>query len=471
MIKSIPIATIKKKEYEDYINKEKLPLLRLDSTYLLNIKAYNYIIQQLRRNGTDISSIEELGRLKKGQERKNGKKTYGIMVKSIAKLTIHPLKLELKYVSGSSFVKPCDIAIISTGIGSIGRAGIIPQFLVNDLIKEFFDENLPVAVTQHIIKLTLERKDVSPYYIVTLLNSFYGRLLIEGIATYGATGQLEVHTSILSKLKVPIVNIHDKIAEKVEKALEDYEARAWKAYFKAMKIVEEYLKVEDIGLTSTSTLKIMKNVGRIDAAMHILLNGIASKLGEENIYYISEFYDIISGTAPSSRKYEEPCKGQKYISTKSVDESGYIDDENFYCYPGQLKTRNLAKKGSLVILKNAHAVEALGKVGVIYPYDSVPVISDLYILSLKPSIDEDISFYINALSKTKLFKQMMQLLAYGLTAHIKAEDLAKIPIPFIEQWKEVAKYMKEFFENKYHADVLKRQAIMELENQILKLLG
>ena len=211
MITSIPISIIKKKEYEDYIDKEKLPLLRLDSAYLLNLKVYNYIIQQIGKNKIDVFNIEEIGELKKGQERKGGRKAYGIMVKSIAKLTIHPLKLELKSVSESSFVKPCNIAIISTGIGSIGRSGIIPEFLIYELVKEFSDESLPIAVTQHVIKFELEREDISPYYIIALLNSFYGRLLIEGIATYGATGQLEVHTPTLSKLKVPILDIHNKI--------------------------------------------------------------------------------------------------------------------------------------------------------------------------------------------------------------------------------------------------------------------
>ena len=106
-----------------------------------------------------------------------------------------------------------------------------------------------------------------------------------------------------------------------------------------------------------------------------------------------------------------------------------------------------------------------------YPYDNMPAISDLYILNSKPSIDEDISFYILALSRTKLFKQTMQLLAYGLTAHIKAQNLAELPIPFIDRWKEVAKYMKEFIENTHRASVLKRQAITELENYILGLVS
>ena len=470
MIALIPIATIKKKEYEDYINKEKLPLLRLDSTYLLNIKAYNYIIQQIRKSGIDISRIEELGKLKKGQERKGGEKAYGIMVKSITKLTIHPLRLELKSVSKSSFVKPCDIAIISTGIGSIGRSGIIPRFLINDLVKEFFDENLPVAVTQHIIKFELEQKDILPYYIITLLNSFYGRLLIEGIATYGATGQLEVHTSILSKLKVPIVDIHDKIAETVEKALEDYEARAWRAYFRAMNIINEYIGYKDFTITGTGTLKNIKALNRCDSS-GILAQLILMKVAERTqapIISLGQLFTIRPGNVPWTSEYiGRDRKGIPYIGIDAIDDSGIVDDEKLDYMPEHLFKPSFrqADRGEILLVKDGSKV---GKAGM--TYEPIYVRQGIYIL--KPRQHTDVSYYVMALLKSELYQNIFRLLSYGMAhPHLSKEVVERLPILMLKDKDEIASYMKEFVENIYQANALKRQAIAELENYILKLVG
>ena len=433
---------------------------RLDSSYILNYTTYNKITSTLKQLGIDIVKLSKFTKVRK---KGISGKTATILIRSLWKASIHPLKIEVR-THGSRFLcKELDIIGVATGLGSIGKFSIVPKYL-SEIIEQ------PLATTADLIILEpIPNEKRGTYYIVTLLNTRIGRV-ISSMLTYGSTGQLHLDAKWLEDIKIPIIDNYGDIIKDMESAIEDYEAKAWKAYFKAIKIVEEYLSAKDVSLAGTSSLKIMEQTGRIDATMHILL-ALVSRLGKGNICHIGELYDILSGTAPSSREYKKPCEGQKYISTKSIDESGYIDEEGFYCYPGRLRTRNLAKRGSLVTLKNAHSVEALGKTGIVYPYDNVPAISDLYILNPKPSIDEDISFYTIALSKTKLFKRMVQSLAYGLTAHIKAEDLARIPIPFIDQWKEVARYMKEFIENMYQANVLKIQAIMELENQILKLLG
>jgi len=190
------------------------------------------------------------------------------------------------------------------------------------------------------------------------------------------------------------------------------------------------------------------------------------------MHVLGTLFDIVSGTAPSSREYEykDQCRGVKYISTKSIDESGYVDEDEFYCYPGLLNTRNIARRGSLVLLKNAHSAEALGKVGIVYPYHNVPAISDLYILNPKGG-DINTSFYVLALSKSEFFKHLIKSIAYGLTAHIKAEDLRRIPIPFIDSWSEVANHMREFVENIHTANMLKKQAIAELEKSLLAFLS
>ena len=449
------------------------PYFRLDASLLEQHRISN-ILKNLREHGLEFATLNELGfqvwnpprmAMKKLRLSKTGLKTLFVGVGIAKKISINLSKIEIGYVPNENYlISEGYILAPETGEPACGYVfeGAI------DALHSYYDDKLPLAATHNLFRITCEScREELKGYIALLLNTSIG-LSIIGFAKYGAL-QPHYRADILAKTPLPLLE-RGKHCELLNKAL-DHEAKAWRSYFKAMKIVEEYLNVRDIGLTSISSLKIMKDIGRIDATMHILLSGIISRLGRGNIHYINKLYDVISGTAPSSRKYERPCKGQKYISTKSIDESGYIDEESFYCYPGELRTRNLAKRSSLVVLKNAHTVEALGKMGIVYPYDNMPAISDLYILNLKHNIENDVSFYIIALSKTKFFKHMIQSLAYGLTAHIKAEDLARVPIPFINQWKNVARCMKEFVENMYQANALKRQAIAELENYILELVS
>jgi|GEM_PF-2436561 len=465
----IPISLIKKKEYEDYTNREKLPLLRLDSTYLLNLKVYSHIMQQAKDNKIDVFSIEEIGKLRKGQEKEGGVKAFGIMVKSIAKLTIHLLKLEVKSVSQSSLVNPYNIAIISTGIGSIGRSGLVPRFL-HKLIEDLFDEKLPVSVTQHVIKFELERKDVSPYYIIALLNSFYGKMLIEGIATYGATGQLEVHIPILSKLKVPIVDIQNKVAKTVMEALEEYESKAWRAYFNAMKIVEEYLgKPEELVFSVVRARDIEKTTRfRIDPS-RLLILGVVSKLISKyggRVHKVSDLLEVHTTGVPREKRYKVKEGQHPLITIDSIDESGIIDDEKIYYITGKKRPY---PKGSILLVKDGASI---GKTGIL-PYDAY-VMQGIATLICRSNVDESLKYYVFATLKSSLYKRVIEALGYGATVQysITKDEIESLEIPVIEEIaKDVSRYMKEFVENMYQANVLKKQAVMELENYILKLLG
>ncbi len=468
------IKTIKFLVLKNNYQKLNISYIKLNPLSIIPAFMYNNLLNVLQNQGLEIIRIsEEFGfdviqapRLAWKKIRRITKSsnsiTYG--AGALWKLSIHPLKGIITPFPSEVYEAP-DETIMLTRTGKIEISGMIPEGFT-DSVKEFFDVE-HVVYTEHLLRIIGEEKTLQKYLVI-ILNSFIGKY-IANIAWYGAL-QPELDRKVVERIPIPIapVQIRNKIVKHLNSAYE-LETKAWKAYFKTMKMVEEYLNVGDIGLTSISSLKVTKHISRIDATIHILLSSIIFRLGRRDIHYIDELYDVISGTAPSSRKYEKPCKGQKYISTKSIDGSGYIDEESFYCYPGQLRTRNLAERDSLVVLKNAHTVEALGKMGIVYPYDDIPAISDLYILNLKDNIENDVSFYINALSKTKFFKNIIQSLAYGLTAHIKAEDLARVPIPFINQWKDVARCMKEFVENMYQANALKRQVIAELENYILGL--
>jgi len=437
---------------------------RLDSSYMLSYITYNKLIEILRQSDIEIAKLSQFINVKR---KKVDNITATILIKSLWKSSIHPLKIELRDYGNRSSCKELDIIGVVTGLGSIGKFSIVPKYLRKDIFVEYpLATTTDLVVMEPIISNSSDEK--MPYYITALLNTNVGRI-ISNMLTYGSTGQLHLDSKWLNEVIIPIINDYSNIAKIMEEAIEVYEARAWRAYFKAMKIVNEYFDVKEFSITGTSYIKTLKDVGRMSAGIHLVLNAVSSGRNER-MYVISALFDIVSGTAPSSREYKEQCRGVKYISTKSIDESGYIDEDEFYCYPSLLNTRNLARRGSLVLLKNAHSNEALGKVGIVYPYHNLLAISDLYILNPKND-NINLSFYVLALSKSAFFKYLIRSMAYGLTAHIKAEDLRRTPIPFIDSWSEVANHMRDFVENIHVANMLKKHAIAELEKSLLALIS
>lgn len=454
-------------------DKENLPLLRINPTYLLNLRIYNYILSEFKKSNIDTYRIEELGELRKGQEKRGGERAYGIMPKSIAKLSVHPLKLKLKCVSKSSLVKPGTIVIISTGIGSIGRSGIVPQYLIDRINSDtegFFGEKLPVAVTQHVIKFELKQENELPYYIVALLNSFYGRLLIEGIATYGATGQLEVHIPTLSKLRIPIIHSHREIATKVKEAIEHYEAEAWKAYFEAMKIVEEYFGKIRTSITSVVKLGCVRGVPhfRIDPPM-LLANVVLGLIKERSrrTCRITDLFEVYTAGVPREKKYKVREGEYPLVTIDSIDESGIVDDEKVYYIKREGEPY---RRGSILLVKDGTG--SVGKVSIL-PYNAY-VMQGIATLVPKPSIDESLVYYVLALLKLPLYRKIIEALGYGATGQysVTKDELESLEIPIGEEIvSEVSRHMKEFIEKMNEAIKQKGEAILDVENYIRKLIS
>jgi len=454
---------IRKREYETFAKNEGLSLLRFDSQYLLGLKIYENFLRQFKANKIDLVSFGELGTLRKGQEKSNGVEALGIMVKSISKLTIHPLKLEPKNVSKTSLVKPQDLVIISTGLGSIGRSGIIPRYFISGLAK------IPLAVTRHVIKFEIKNKVMSPYYVVALLNSYYGKLLIEKIATYGATGQLEVNIEALSRLKLPVIDIHKRVANIVKSAIEEYEAKAWNAYFKAISIINEYVDYKDSIVTGTAFLKNIKALNRCDSS-GILAQLILTKVAEiiqAPIIPLSQLFTIKRGNVPWTSEYISKEKnGIPYIGIDAIDDSGIIDNEKLDYMPEHLFKPSFIKtnKGEILLVKDGNKA---GKVGM--TYEPIYVREGIYIL--KPRQHTDISYYVMALLKSKLYKKVFKLLSYGMAQpHLSSEVIETLPILMLRDKDEIASHMKEFVENIYQANALKTLAVAELNNYTFKLI-
>jgi len=398
------------------------------------------------------------------------------------KLSVHPLKGTITPFPSETYEVPNETLLL-TRTGRIGVCSFVPNEFT-DIVKEHFNKE-HVIYTEHIFRVIHENKDLLKYFGI-LLNSFMGRLLSD-IAWYGAL-QPELDRKIVERIPIPVAPTH--IRNKVVKPLSvayELEVEAWRAYFKAMKMVEEYLGADVKRVSGTSSYKEIRAYGRLDSKFYVYLNALR-RLPSAQILEANELFDVKLGTAPRSRKYKFLKQGKPYISYDAIDDSGFIDEELFYRLPNPPRTTAKARKFSVLLTAVAHSIEGIGKVGVLYPYDDMLCMTGLAILNpsntklrtaaqrvnyLKDKTVEDLMLYTFAILKSQLMRRVTQSLTYGLTAQISKKDVENLPIPLIKDLmnSEVANLVKRFVENMYQASVLKRQAVTELENHLLRLQG
>jgi len=450
---------------------------RLDSTYILNYNMYKSIIYCLKQSGIDVIKISEYA--KRSKEKAYGK-TATILIKSLWKTSIHPLKIELRMHGNRLRCYELDIVGVATGLGSIGKISIVPRYFI-EIIKE------PIATTTDLFVLRpRENNKEIAYYIVALLNTNIGSI-ITNMLTYGSTGQLHLDIKWLENIEIPLIDFKINVIEKMKKAIENYEAKAWQAYFKVMKIIEKYLGTFRIRLTNISTFREFTQYGRLDSKFYIYLNALRN-IQSVKIISAKELFDIKLGTAPRSRKYKLIRKGEPYISYDSIDDTGLIDENLFYRIPILSKTKARARKYGILITSVAHSIEGIGKVGIVFPYDNILCMTGLAILNpskqkmselsrkieyLKEKTLEEIMLYTFLVLKSRPMKKVIQSLTYGLTAQISKKDLENLPIPIIKDLldSEAITLIREFLELMIKADQLKKQVIISLENELLKIIN
>ena len=400
---------------------------------------------------------------------------------SLWKLSTHPLK-------GVLSPKPKEVYLVEDTtllITRTGRINVSGLFLKehNQLITELLVVE-HTAFTEDLLRVINDDKEILKY-LITFFNSNFGHDL-SNIAWFGAL-QPHLDPKIIEKIPIPLapVNLRNKIVSLLTSAYE-LEIKAWRAYFKAMKIVEDYLGADVEQLSGTSSYKEVSAYGRLDSKFYVYLNALR-RLSEAQILRTNELFDVKLGTAPRSREYKSLERGEPYVSYDAIDDSGFIDEELFYRLPNPPRTTARARKFSILITSVAHSIEGIGKVGILYSYDNMLCMTGLAILNpsstklrsvaqkigyLKEKTVEEFMLYAFAVLKSRLMRKVMQSLTYGLTAQISKKDIENLPIPLIKDLlnSDVISSVKEFVENLYQANVLKRQAIMELENYILRLL-
>jgi len=451
----IPVAKLNTETFKT------LPRLRLDSSNLLYLKVYKELIERIRLNGIEVIKMKEL--IKPSSKKPKSRKTVTIMVRSLWKLSISPINLEVRQLGFSKEVPSRSLVVVVTG-QAIGKVSMVPEYL-NNVLPEFLGVN-NIATTGD-IGVFISNKDEHVQYLDVFLNTSLGQTILE-LSKYGTTNQ-HIDLQIFMRQYVPLIFVN-KVTRLVESAIEEYEAKAWRAYFKAMKIVEEYLKPTLVKTTGTSRLIIAKNAGRLDGAGLLafgLLEEITKHFGKSiKLYNVLE---IKSGNVPRLKDYKG-VSGIPYITIDSIDDSGIIDEEKMAFIPKEKYKRSFTKTKNHDILLVKDGIGSLGKVAV--ALGEYPVMSGIFILRGK-AIEDELLYYIVTILKTRFYKKIMEMISYGTTGQISLtkRDVENLLMPILDNYKKIGALFKEFVENMYKANALKRQAIAELENYILELVG
>jgi len=451
---SIPVAKLNTETFR------ASPRLRLDPSNLLYLKVYKEIIEKIRLDGVEVAKMEEL--IRPSSKKPKPQKAATIMVRSLWKLSISPINLETRQQGFSKEVPYHSLVVVITG-QAIGKVSIVPKYL-NNILPEFLDVN-NIATTGD-IGVFLSNKDDHIQYLDAFLNTSLGQTILE-LSKYGTTNQ-HIDLQIFMRQYVPFILVN-KVTRLIESAIEEYEAKAWRAYFKTMKIVEEHFGKTERLMASIIKAKDMHSVPRfrVDPS-RLLAFGAVSRLVKEHsgkVCRISGLFKVHTAGVPREKKYKIREGQYPLITIDSIDESGIIDDEKIYYI-----TRGAPyPKGSILLVKDGASI---GKVGIL-PYDA-HVMQGIAVLIPKPSIDEKLKYYVLALLKSSFYRKIIETLGYGATVQysVTKDELESIEIPIIEGMvDEISRYIREFVENMYQANALKRQAIAALENFILKFIG
>lgn len=462
-------------DYMRDIERENIPLLRFDPSFILSFRKYLNQIALLEKNGLKLIPLEDVVQViapprfatRRLRLQKQGVRSFVITSRTIKPLSLNPNEAQIAYVPNKKYViTPHTILFTETG-SKIENVSILPEYL-STFVRSTYQEEIPIAATHHLIRGVV-KSDVDPYYLATLYNTQFGNLLIK-ISTYGAV-KPELNQRILEKVKILRLTPmeEDQISKLVKEAFEDYENLAWRSYMQAKRYVAANLPFPSqarifSSIVDFSKFKITRRLDPKFLIMDRVISDLTKKVGAK-IVRVKDWFHVRKGTAPMNRDYKDK-NGDPYIPSQAIAKSGVVDEKGFYYLPPDEQTGKepRAHIGSILITTDAHDVRGIGKVGIVHPYDNIMVMSGLAILEPKEDADP---YYAFAIFKSKILNITIKSCTYGLTAHLAKKSIEILPIPIIESIQEnVSKTIKTFLDNLYRARELKRKAISTLESKI-----
>ena len=344
--------------------------------------------------------------------------------------------------------------ILLSTVGTIGNAGIVTKDL------------LPANIDRHVARITLKKNTLDPEFLVTFLNSKYGKF--QSIRESTGNVQLNLFIDKIKTLLVPKKN-NSEISELIKKSFQLRQAS--EVFYQQA----EELLLKELGLKNTVFEKELsyivnfsdvKNADRMDAEyFQPKYKKLIEKIRKQNAKNLGEFVSMRKGFEPGSEAYQE--EGKLFIRVSSVSKLGIEEKDQKYLSEDlyrKLKKDYEPKLGDILLTKDATP-------GIAYvikePLEGI-ISGGILDLKVKNNIESE---YLALCISSIVGQWQAQRDAGGsIIAHWKPEQVKNLLIPSlpIQRQKEIAELVRKSHETRKKSKELLEQAKRKVEEMIRK---
>jgi type I restriction enzyme S subunit len=355
----------------------------------------------------------------------------------------------------ASTVKTLDVLIAMTG--TVGAVTLVPS-----IIEE-------ANISQNVVRIRIKeewRNKLSPEYLVIMLNSSFGQIQIQGLAT--STNQKYLNQIEISKIKIPLLEELNKII-KIYKKIYICENNAFIKINQAKQVFEEEINIKHQNIKEEKTYPVnSKDLSDILLPKFYYPKYLTTlKLLKKKFktVKIGDIAEIKRGDEVGSENYK------KYIE-KSDSDVPFIrtsDLVNYEIdnYPDYYIDEEIYKELNQDLREGDLLVSNDGKIGllaILTKEDKCIIQSHIRKVRFFDRIN---SYYALAFLSTDFGQfQFNQFTFTQATIPTISDRLAEIEIPLIDsqKQKEISNLVKEAFELKAEKKKLIKEAINQVEN-------
>lgn len=354
--------------------------------------------------------------------------------------------------------KKNDIAMTITG--RVGTAALIN------------DETTEYNASQDVVKISLKKGRIDPYYLTIYLNSRINHSLLSRFNSGGSRQRTLINNVREVSIPIPSPEIQKYIGDKVRKA-EELREEAKKLKSEAEKILTEELDLNALNLSMTQNndkhiwIKKGNLAERIDATSYSAkIEQIRLFFSKYKIVKLKDIVEFKKGFAFKSKDYlnkgtilllrvtDIETEGINYDSMIKLSNETYYSNKSF-----ELENNDIV----MVVTGNT-----TGKSVIINNKQGTILLNQNAIRMRVRNLDID-PYYIELVLKSDYFQKLLNYALFqSVQPFISMEFLNKIDIPIIEfnKVKEIASIYRKCLDNLFISKQLIREAKKDVEDLI-----
>jgi len=433
----------------------------------------NYIFNELEtKSSCEVKTLEDLDvKISSGSyidtyiDKKNG--VPYMRVGNIKPFTIDEQGRSLVFVSKNV---PSKIKVKENDI-ILGRTQATAEKLAVASIVDKANENF--VISQHVSKITVDNKKISPFYLIGYLNSkFYAAQT--SLSTHGDT-RVELTHSQLKKVRVffPKKEILKSIELKVKKII-----RNNRVSINNIKLAKDILK-KKLNIQSEKKdkffsvqLSTIQNFGIWNGRSHLprYANVETEIKNKFKTIKLGDISSIKRGIEVGSKNYKTELfrteKDFAFIRTSDITNNEIDIFPDYFVSEDLIESLdNNVKGGEIVFSKDG----IIGETAIISKHDKVVIASGFAKIKLnqkakKHNISYEYLFTILSLEETGFYPAIRRTIIASTIPHLREERLKEIEIPILDKNSidEITKLVKKAFELKDE----KKKLIKEVREEI-----